>query len=342
MISSKLKTSNRTSIFVCFKTFLSILFLAAALVAQGQTNEQRSIHVGLFYPISNHGVQAAQYTNVFSLNAIAGVSRAEKGLTIGGVTNVIKENASGFQIAGVSNHLGGSSRGLLIAGVVNTYDSAAGFQVAGLTNIARNRVKGAQLAGLINTAETVDGVQIAGLVNKAKKVKGVQLAGLVNIADSSDYPIGIINIIKNGEKSVGISIDETLTTLATFRSGGRVLYGILGVGYNFKNSDDKYALEGGIGAHIGKGKRFRVNAEAVTVNLSDFKKGNYSRSALRLMPAFKISPNLEIFAGPSVNFIQTNTPDGKSLTEHYIWDHTSGNNLKALYVGGTGGLQWIW
>ena len=117
MISS---SKNNARVPVCFKVMLSILFVLEAFSAFSQSSNENSIHIGLVYPISNHGVQAKNYTNVFSLNGIAAVSRAEKGLTIAGVTNVIKENAAGLQIAGVSNHVGGSSKGLLIAGVANT------------------------------------------------------------------------------------------------------------------------------------------------------------------------------------------------------------------------------
>lgn len=45
------------------------------------------------------------------------------------------------------------------------------------------------------------GVQFAGLVNVAEEVTGVQFAALVNVAEESDFPIGIINIIKEGEKA---------------------------------------------------------------------------------------------------------------------------------------------
>jgi hypothetical protein len=49
----------------------------------------------------------------------------------------------------------------------------------------------------------------------------VQIAGFINIADSSDYSIGIINIIRQGEKGIGVSVDETKTAMVSFRSGGR-------------------------------------------------------------------------------------------------------------------------
>ena len=88
------------------------------------------------------------------------------------------------------------------------------------------------MVGSLIRAGDIKGSQIAGFMNIARKVKGVQIAGFINIADSSATPIGLINIIRNGEKSISISADETLTWLLSFRSGGKILYGIVGGGYH--------------------------------------------------------------------------------------------------------------
>ncbi len=80
----------------------------------------------------------------------------------------------------------------------------------------------------------------------------------MNVADSSDHPLGIINLIRKGEKSIGFSIDENETGLVSFRSGGRVLYGIIAAGYNFKNEEDVYALEAGLGASLFGGPSYSV------------------------------------------------------------------------------------
>lgn len=106
-------------------------------------------------------------------------------------------------------------------------------------------------------------MQVGGFTNIARKVRGLQLSGFINIAESSDYPVGVINIIKDGEQSISISTDETFTTMASFRSGGRVLYSVLGVGYNFNNDHYKYAAAGGIGANIASRKYFRLRSEAI-------------------------------------------------------------------------------
>ncbi|WP_229216379.1 hypothetical protein [Dyadobacter sp. 3J3] len=315
------------------------------------------MHIGLIYPISSNGLNAGEFTNKFSLHAISGISKNETGVAIAGVATVIKENAKGVQISGVANVIGESAdgvqvagfmniirhnaKGLPVAGFLNLSESAGPAQIAGFSNITRESVKGVQIAGFLNKSKDVNS-QISGFVNLAKKVKGVQIAGLINIADSSDYPIALLNFIKNGEKSVGITVDETATTIASFRSGGRVLYGILGVGYNFKSGNKSlYGLEAGLGAHIPVAEKLRVNAELANLVLTDFKRGDYFKNTLRILPTFRLAENLEIFAGPSLNFVKYSRDKGDDLISHYLWKQRNTKDFTGLYLGFNVGVQYI-
>ncbi|QHT67640.1 hypothetical protein GXP67_13885 [Rhodocytophaga rosea] len=366
-------TTFRNWIFVALLTSSLLIYFTIPSLAQSDSllEKSNSVHFGLGYPVSNHGTQAAKYSNIFSFNATVGLSRQEKGFSLSGFSNIVKDSASGFQLAGFSNHIGQYMQGLGISGFMNTYGRGKGWQIAGFTNLARNQVQGMQVAGFLNKAgdthgfqtagfinkagnvtggqvagftniaKQVKGVQIAGFMNKAASVKGVQIAGFINIADSSDYPIGPINIIKNGEMSIGVSIDETQTALLSFRSGGKVLYGIVGAGYNFKNEKAKYALEGGMGAHWLRSNTFRLNTELVMIHLSDFKDVGYTKIPLRVLPSWKPSRHLEIYAGPTFNFIMTDTTEGKELVKHTIWDDKGGRNMEALTIGFMGGIHVI-
>lgn len=340
------------------KGLACLLLSTAATTANGQETSRPKSHLGLIYPISSNGSHAPLDTNNFSFHLLAGVSAAERGASIAGLSNIVRNDTKGFQLAGFSNHIGQGANGALVAGFLNTYRDGNAIAVAGFGNIATGNVKGAQFsgfinlsgqnsgsqfAGFINKAKDVNGAQIAGFINIAKKVKGLQFAGFMNVADSSDYPIGIINLIKKGEKSISLTTDETLTTLLSFRSGGKVLYGIIGVGYNFKNSAEVYAFEAGLGAHLYQSNSFRLNAEITGTGLESFKPGEYFKTSFKLMPAIKISKNLEIFAGPSFNYLNTNTAAGRSLHKKYLsnWENKWGNNFQALYIGYGGGIQYI-
>ena len=343
----------------------TIFFLPAAIVfslslfittdSYAQDNKHSGTNIGLIYPLSSNWTNAASQTNNFSLNLIAGVSRTERGISLAGFSNVVREDAKGLQMAGFSNHIGKNAEGVMLAGFMNTYSGGKTTAVSGFANVARNSsgtqiagflnkggdIASVQVAGFTNVARDVKGAQIAGFLNVAKKVKGIQL-GFINVADSAGSQIGIINIAGNGEKSLGITIDENQTTMLAFRSGGKTLYGILGIGYNFDNKRNKYAFEAGMGAHIVKWNAFRLNAELVQGGLESFKDDDqYFRASCRLMPAFKITRSFEIFAGPSLNFINTNTTEGKDMTEKYIssWTRNNGQDLYGFYVGYNAGLQ---
>lgn len=360
-----------------FKALRPVYFRAAFVMlsslCSATTFAQERAHgvnVGLVYPLSTHGRHAGSYSNIFSLNAIAGVSRAEKAFTLAGFSNIVREDASGFQVAGFANFIGGFAEGFKAAGFINKYQSGRGFQAAGFANLARRDITGMQVSGFINTvrdlngfqaagfiniaggsihgtqaagyvniAGDVKGSQIAGFINIAKKVQGVQIAGFINIADSSDYPIGIVNIIRNGEKWLGVTTDDNLTTLLAFRSGGRKLYGIIGIGYNFENTKHVFAAQYGLGAHLVGTRNFRLNAEATAITLENFKRGEFTKFSLSVLPAVQVGP-LEIFAGPSFNHVNTDTAEGRKLIDHYMWtDINSDNRLNGLYIGYTAGVQ---
>ncbi|RBL88810.1 hypothetical protein DF182_19825 [Chitinophaga flava] len=344
----------------------------------------RPAHVGLVYPISTNGKDAPLYTNQFSLHIIAGVSKAETGAALAGISNIVKENVSGAAVAGFSNHIGNITKGASVAGFMNTVHNKAqgvmvagfinsakelkGYQVSGFANFAtKGDTSSGQLAGFLNKGDTVQlsisgfgnmhrnakvqlagfintngnaHTQVAGLMNVAKKVKGVQVAAFLNIADSSDYPIGIINIVKKGEKQLSLSVDETSTTILSFKSGGRVMYGIIGVGYNFKDADTRYAIQAGIGAHVFERPRFRINVEATSTALTDVKKWEYHKQTLAILPAWRLGSRVEVFAGPTFNHVNTKNGIGEDLSGYYLWSgHYRNNKFWGDYIGGTAGVQ---
>lgn len=366
---------------------------ANAQEQEGQPYERGTVNIGLVYPISTTGLNAPKTTNYFSANAIGGISYNEKAFCGSGLTNVVKNDATGVIAAGFSNHIMNDARGLQAAGFMNTIKSratglqAAGFmnysgsakglQMAGFANVTKGDMQGAQAAGFVNVAKDADvqlagfmnvakktktqfagfinvskntNTQIAGFINVAKNVEGVQLAGFINVADSSEYPIGIINIIKNGEQNIGVTIDESMTTMVSFRSGGKKLYGILGIGANLQQRPTTlfgdgdwpfYALEGGLGAHIPIYKKLRLNLEGAATSISDFYVGYYLRSSIRVLPSITIGKHTEIFAGPTINMENTNIGKGPGgISTNYIWGTNLWNSMNGLYVGAMCGLAY--
>lgn len=336
--------------------------------------KESTVHVSFIPPLSTNGSIAGEYTNLFSFNMLVGISKNEKAFTLGGLANIIRNNSAGFQLAGLGNYVGNEGSGVLfsgltnivknsysgaqVAGLLNISGAVAGFQLAGLgncvgnegsgvlfsglTNIVKNSYSGAQVAGLINVSGDVDGFQFAGLINIAKEVSGVQFAGLLNIADRSDYPIGLINIIKEGEMSIAATYNEIGTAGVTFRSGGKVTYGILGVGYNHRTKGDAFTSMGGLGAHININSWLRVNNEITIETLGNFSDEVTFKAGYALMPAFRIGQHVELFGGPSIIFMQTDDPDNyKLFPSNSLWEKERSSKLQQLFVGYQVGMQFL-
>jgi hypothetical protein len=357
---------NRTK-FVS-AVLLAIMVVGAVEVsAQNDQELHSTVQVSFFPPLNTNGNRAQLYTNDFSLNILVGVSKNERAFAAAGLANIIKNNARGAQFAGLGNVIGGDAKGAQFGGLGNTIGGdaegaqfgglgnviggdAESVQFGGLGNVVGGDFEGAQFAGLANVARDVDGAQFAGLFNVARDVDGVQVAGLVNIAEHSDYPIGLINIIRDGEMSIALGYNEIGTTALTFRSGGRVLYGILGLGYNHKAPSKKAASAiAGYGAHINILPWFRVNTEITTESLGIFTNDSPDifKSGLAVLPAFRPVPGIEIFGGPSINYMQTKDSDMYRLFPwESIWQDLSTTGKRrglrqSVFLGWQAGVQFI-
>ncbi|NML20371.1 hypothetical protein HHL16_05775 [Pseudoflavitalea sp. G-6-1-2] len=308
----------------------------------------------------------------FTLSGLGSVIKGNaSGAQFAGLLNNVQGQASGAQLAGLYNYAKYNS-GAQLAGLFNSTQKSSGTQIAGFGNFSKgdsanagdlqlsgflnlhqnvtaqiggfaNKATNAefQMAGFLNKGKDVN-VQVAGFLNIAKKVKGVQV-GFINIADSNANPVGIINIVKGGEMGIRVSVDELGTPMLSFTSGGKNLYGALGVGFNSKTKNTMYALEGVIGMHFDVSEFFRLHGEVVTTVLDDFKKGDFHRNSIRFFPAFRIGNQLEVFAGPSINFVSYDIASGKgdALVEHVFWSEKRNNGrFHGMYIGATGGISW--
>lgn len=329
------------------------------LLAGVSKNEDAFAFAGLANIIKNnaHGFQFGGLANI--------VGHKAEGFQFGGLANIVGGNLTGgqfaglfnktadvegFQFGGLGNFAAGDVEGFQFGGLGNfAAGDVEGFQFGGLGNIARE-IEGFQFGGLANIACNVDGLQFAGLFNVANRVSGAQFAGLVNIAQESDCPIGLVNIIREGEMSIGLGYNETGTASLTFRSGGRVTYGILGVGYNHKVEKSKNAMSilAGYGAHINVNRWFRINNELTTESFGAFGSDITTfKSGYALLPAFRPVHNLEIFGGPSINYMHSEESDMFDLfPKNSLWDKTGttkdgDEKLQKLFIGWQVGVHFL-
>lgn len=327
------------------KTILLLMLFClpvGMLFAQVNEDKKAGFQLSFIPPLSTQGTFAPEYTNAASFNILAGVSKNVTVFSLSGLGMYVGNDLSGFHLSGLGTYAGNNGSGIMISGLFNKTRDFKGFQMGGLLNMADD-LRGFQLGGLLNKAGDVEGFQFAGLINIARNVKGVQFAPLVNIAESNDYPIGLVNIIKNGgEMSLGVTYDEIGSTLIGFRSGGRILYGMIGVGFNTKAKDEKFVAEAGLGAHIPISSRFRINSELKSQILTDFSDNQINHSSFAILPAFRFVPHMEVFAGPSINFMHTDNIEAtKVFPSHNIWKEYTDDDLKQLFFGFNVGVHYI-
>jgi hypothetical protein len=357
------------------ETLLAVLFamICITVFSQTENSKQRDFQFTFLYPLGTNGVESSKYENKVSVNVLAGISRSEKVFTFGGLANIILHDAAGIQFAGLYNHIGNDGGGFLLSGLVNStngkYDGSqiaglvnrvkgnynglqlaglanhvgenyAGLQFAGLMNCVKGNYIGIQFAGLTNISRNISGAQISGLLNIAKKAKGMQLAGLVNVADSSNCPIALINLIKNGEKSIAITYGETGSMIVSFRSGGKVTYGIVGLGYNHEINNKLFVTESGLGVHVNFSSRLRINNELKCEN-SILSKYNTFKSGYYLLADYKLA-HLSVFAGPSIGYMYSNDINNADMfTGISLWKKIDLSKLKQAFIGYQFGIQYI-
>lgn len=269
-------------------------------------------HFSFMPPLSSNGINASQYTNGASFSILAGMSANERNFTFASISNVIANEARGLQFAGISNYIGKQGQGVAFAGITNT------------------------------TKGTYKGVQLAGLLNTSKDITGLQFAGLLNIAEESDCPIGLVNIVKRGEMGIALTYDILGNGIVSFRSGGKYTYGIIGFGYNHKLSgDNKTVAEAGYGVHIPCYSWFQINNEFKVTSTATSDKP-FLNASYSLLPSFKIKKHYNIFGGASLNYSTTTEMDNQTLfPQNNLWKKQTDSRLQQLFIGYLVGIQYI-
>ena len=286
---------------------------------------------------------------------LVNISTSKKSVALSGIANIVWEEAFGVQIGGLYNHVGGRGCGVAIAGLCNTSldsynglqigglcnynaDGSKGVMIGGLSNIVRGEYDGMQLAGVTNIAKEVHGLQLAGVVNVAKRVRGVQFASVLNIAEESDFPIGLVNIVKHGDMGVALTYDIIGNRLVSFRSGGRYTYGIVGVGLN-QHTTHKLVAEAGYGIHIPVCEWLQVDNEMKATAPINTSSVNFS---YLLAPSVTLWKHCNLFGGPSFNYNMSDTPTAEGLCpREVLWEKVDAALHQCMYIGYQVGVQYV-
>ena len=290
------------------------------------------------------GIQVAGLGNItrdtraIQVAGLTNISKELYGIQISGLTN-ISQDAYGLQLAGLTN-ISKDVYGLQVGGLTNIAQDTYGLQLAGLFNVSHD-LYGMQLAGLFNCAKDVYGLQFAGLVNVAKRARGVQFAAILNVAEESDFPIGLINIIKQGDKGVALTYDILGNAVMSFRSGGKYAYGILGVGCNAQ-IEERLVVEVGYGLQVPVCRWLDVNNEfkATTMGYnSGYTRSNFS---YLLAPSLTLWRHCNLFAGASINYFMSDRASAATLLPNAgLWRKEGDRGIGQLYLGYQVGVQYV-
>jgi hypothetical protein len=132
--------------------------------------------------------------------------------------------------------------------------------------------------------------------------------------------------------------------VVSFRSGGKIMYGIVGMGYNHKANGNSLVLEGGMGVHINVTSRFGINQEITGEMIGISSKGENMawKSGYSLLPAFRITPHFEIFGGPGIHYLQTqNMSNAELFPSRSLWKKYDASKLRQVYAGYRIGVQYV-
>jgi hypothetical protein len=256
------------------------------------------------------GVQVAAIANVV-LGDVRGVQVAVGDVALGnlegvqvGVANYAKGDIEGVQV-GVVSVGGGALDGAQVSVVNALTGSVTGNQTA-VVNFASANVQGAQL-GVVNVSGgSVDGAQV-GTTNVATgQVHGVQV-GVVNYADVSDYPVGVVSIVRHGRTSVDGWATEAGIGMVGVRHGGRVMHNVYGVGYRVgQTAGWSFAL--GLGARAQLAPKFHLDIEATAYWVQRGQPFDQDAQIGSLGASFgyALTPVFGLFAAPTLNVLVTN------------------------------------
>ena len=307
---------------------IPFLMLAAMSAAQDNSEQyiERTVSIAFVPGLSSNGIDAGKVSSRFSLNIIGGNLGRLDGAELGSVFNVEKGDARFFQAGGVLNVVGGDFTGVQLAGVLNTS--------GGLT-------RGAQLAGVVNVARQLEGAQV-GVVNVAGSGRGAQV-GVVNVAEDIDVPIGLVNVIKNGQFHVNVYATEFSFANIGIKTGSKVVHTILTLGWQ-PGSDTQLVSGLGIGGHIPLDPFF-VDIDAVQHFLvRGF--GNWEKNSdrqlttLRLIGGWQLADGLALTAGPTLNIWTSPWEDGSAVPFYNLpIYHREGNSNVRIWPGFAVGLQ---
>jgi hypothetical protein len=151
----------------------------------------------------------------------------------------------------------------------------------------------------------VEGAQI-GVTNVATgEIRGTQV-GVVNYADVSDYPVGVVSVVRHGRTSADVWATDFGVAMAGVRHGGRVIHNVYGVGFH-GTAPSAWSFALGLGVRVPLATRLHVDFETIGYWLQrgqpfyeDAQVGSVGASF-----GYALTPVFGLFAAPTFSVLVT-------------------------------------
>lgn len=182
--------------------------------------------------VSTNKLLSGKTVNDYSLNMTIGYVQGVRKVELGGIANIVREDAGYCQLAGVANVVGGLAYGFQGAGTFNAVKQMSGIQAAGVINFVLNdadyiqvggtgnfvggKFTGVQVAGIFNIGSEMNGVQVAGVTNLTGEAEGVQVAGVLNHAKKI-VGTQVAGVINNTDSLDGVQVASIFNRAAFFK-----------------------------------------------------------------------------------------------------------------------------
>jgi hypothetical protein len=157
----------------------------------------KAVQFSFLPTISTNRFLRGNTVNKVSINLLAGYVQGVRLVEIGGLINIVKEDAQYAQFGGIGNVVGNNFKGFQVAGIFNTSRNVKGVQAAGIFSSSMANAD-FQVSGVYNYARAGNS-QTSGILNIAREMK-LQIAGIANTAEKSVLQIaGILNLASDAK-----------------------------------------------------------------------------------------------------------------------------------------------
>lgn len=311
----------------------------------------------VFPPLSTNKLLSGNTVNDYSVNMTIGFTQGIRIFEVGGIANVVREDAGICQLAGVANIVGGTSNGFQAAGTLNASKLLNGMQAAGVINIVKNdgnfcqlagtgnivggtfvgfqaagtfniseRFNGVQAAGTLNISGVSEGTQIAGVFNQASNIVGAQVAGVFNNAKRVDG-VQVAGVFNSADSIEGVQVAGVFNK-ATFIKGTQVAV------FNF--ADSCSGLPIGLFSFVRKGyHKLEFSADEIFFTNLAFRSG-----VKQLHSIFSAGINPHELNDPLWTFgYGMGTTFGRSKKLNFDFDYTAQQVVKGNYFASVSSLN---